>query len=234
MSGDIEQLKKLLKAEFRSDRFLKEALTHRSYAVENGIQYDNQRLEFLGDAVLEIILTEYLFHRYPDADEGKLTRMRSGLVQESALATLARSMSLGSLLLTGKGEREANGQERDSTLADLFEAVIGAFYLEGGFESVRPFLLGLVQELFPDPENMLHDINPKGALQELSQSRWNKQPVYRVVNISGPEHRPVYEVEVSLLDFTAAGKAAGRKAAETQAARQMLTFLKNQSAGAEA
>lgn len=166
MPQNIEQLKTLLKAEFKSDHYLREALTHRSYAVENDIKYDNQRLEFLGDAVLEILLTDHLFHRYPDADEGMLTRMRSGLVRESSLALLARKLDLGSYLLAGKGELEAHGTERDSTLADLFEAVLGAFYLEAGYDAVKPFLLELIEQEFPDPAGLLQEINPKGALQD--------------------------------------------------------------------
>ncbi len=227
MAGDIEQLKKVIQAENCSGTFLREALTHRSYAVEHGLKYDNQRLEFLGDAVLEILLTDYLYHRYPEADEGVLTRMRSGLVKESALAHLARKLELGTFLLTGKGEQESHGMERDSTLADLFEAVLGAVYLESGFESARKFLIGLFEKEFPDPLAMLSDINPKGALQEFTQSRWNEQPVYSIVAVSGPEHRPSYEVEVRVHGFVANGRAAGRKAAEIQAARQLLSYLNN-------
>ena len=117
----------------QSHERLKEALTHRTYAVEHGITYDNQRLEFLGDAVLEIIHTDYLFHLYPDLPEGDLTKIRSALACESMLAMLARKLNLGSFLLIGKGEQGAGGNDRDSTLADLFEAVLGAVYLEAGF-----------------------------------------------------------------------------------------------------
>ncbi|MGE4564688.1 MAG: ribonuclease III [Victivallaceae bacterium] len=229
MPQAIEKLKTLLgyPPEIAGEK-LREALTHRSYSVENNLSYDNQRLEFLGDAVLEIILTDHLYFRYPDADEGELTRMRSALVREPALAELARKLELGTFLMTGRGEQEAGGAERDSTLADLFEAVLGAAYLEIGYEKLRGFVIQLFTENFPNPEELLLEINPKGALQELSQGRWGEQPEYQVVAVTGPEHQPTFEVEVRLHGFVAVGRAAGRKAAESQAARQLLDYLKQQ------
>ncbi len=228
MPQDIEKLKKIFSyPSGATGAILREALTHRSYAVENGLDYDNQRLEFLGDAVLEIILTDHLYHRFPDADEGELTRMRSGLVRESALAALARKLELGSYLLTGKGEQEAGGAERDSTLADLFEAVLGAAYLETGYEKLRPLLIDLFDREFPDPRRMLVHINPKGALQELSQGRWGEQPEYRVLSVTGPEHLPTFEVEVRLHGHVALGRAAGRKSAESMAARELLEYFQH-------
>ncbi len=228
MPQAIEKLKTLLDYPPEVGDKLREALTHRSYSVENNLSYDNQRLEFLGDAVLEIILTDHLYFRYPEADEGELTRMRSALVRESALALLARKLELGTFLMTGRGEQEAGGAERDSTLADLFEAVLGAAYLEIGFDKVRRFVITLFAENFPNPEELLLEINPKGALQELSQGRWGEQPEYQVVSVTGPEHQPTFEVEVKLRNYVARGRAAGRKAAESQAARQLLEFLKHQ------
>ncbi|MCQ2378776.1 MAG: ribonuclease III, partial [Victivallaceae bacterium] len=128
---------------FRSETpaYLAEALTHRSYAVEHGTRCDNQRLEFLGDAVLEIVLSEYLFSLYPDAPEGELTKMRSALARESTLAQIAAEMELGSFLKVGRGEAESGGERRASTLADLFEAVLGALYLDAGFDAARRFIL---------------------------------------------------------------------------------------------
>ena len=225
MPDEIEKLKALLPVPFAADQLLLEALTHRSYAVEHNLDYDNQRLEFLGDAVLEIVLTEHLFRRYPKSAEGELTRMRSALVRESALAVLARRINLGRCLRIGRGEQESGGAERESTLADLFEAVLGAFYLGAGFDAVRSFLLPLIEAEFPDPRRLLTEINPKGALQEFSQSRWGEQPQYIVTHVSGPEHQPTYEVEVRLHGFVAIGRAAGRRAAETRAAQLLLNHL---------
>ncbi len=226
MPHDIEKLKKRLSHPFANTERLREALTHRSYAVENNLKYDNQRLEFLGDAVLEIVLTDYLFQRYPDSDEGALTKMRSGLVRQEAIATLARELELGDYLIVGRGEQGSGGAERDSTLADLFEAVLGAYYLDAGFEAVRCFIIDLIEQRFPDPEQMLVSINPKGWLQEYSQRRWNIPPSYEVVAVSGPEHLPTFEVEARLNDWTARGHASNRKQAESRAAASLIELLR--------
>ncbi|MCK4981534.1 MAG: ribonuclease III, partial [Victivallaceae bacterium] len=122
MPEDIEKLKLKINYNFKNKALLREALTHRTYAVENSPPYDNQRLEFLGDAVLEIILSEYIFQLYPDAQEGELTKMRSAMVNQNSLATLARNIELGAFMITGKGEKESGGSERTSTISDLFEA----------------------------------------------------------------------------------------------------------------
>lgn len=221
----IEALKKRLSCDFAAEDRLREALTHRSYAAEHNLAYDNQRLEFLGDAVLEIILSEHLFRLYPAADEGELTRIRSGLVRESSLAALARRLELQDFIRCGKGELDAGGNQRGSTLADLFEAILGAMYLEAGFEKVKAFVIARIEAEYPDPRRLLHEINPKGELQELSQGRWNEQPEYAVVAVSGPEHQPTYEVEVRLHGMVANGRANGRKAAESAAARKLLDFI---------
>ncbi len=224
MSRNVEKLKEQLCYPDTGSGRLLEALTHRSYAVENNLDYDNQRLEFLGDAVLEIILTEYLFELYPGSDEGEMTKMRSALVREAALARLARSFELGEYIRVGRGELESGGCRRDSTLADLFEALLGAWYLDGGFGQVREFVRGLVAHEYPEPRRLLTSINPKGLLQEYSQRRWSVAPEYTVFHTSGPEHLPIYEVEVRLHGFVALGRAASRKLAESDAAR--LLYLR--------
>lgn len=205
---------------------LLEAFTHRSYAVEHNLDYDNQRLEFLGDSVLEIILTEHLFHKYPSMSEGDMTKTRSALACEGSLALLARELKLGPLLRIGKGEQENCGIERDSTLADLFEAFTGAVYLECGFERVREFILELVNTFFPDPRQLLQELNPKGKLQEFSQQHWNEIPRYTVLHHSGPQHMPLYEVEVQLHRYTALSRGRSRKQAEFNAAAILFHFLR--------
>ena len=209
-------------------KILLEAFTHRSYAVEHNLSYDNQRLEFLGDSVLEIVLTEHLFKLYPTMTEGDMTKTRSALACESSLATLARKLNLGPCLRIGRGEQGAGGIERDSTLADLFEAFVGALYLENGFEPVRLFLLELINSNFPDPRRLLMELNPKGKLQEFSQQQWNEIPRYSVFRQSGPQHLPLYEVEVSLRRFTAMGSGRSRKQAEFDAAQILFQFLRRQ------
>ena len=208
---------------------LEEAFTHRSYAVENQLPYDNQRLEFLGDAVLEIILTDWIFSGYPDAAEGEMTQMRSALAQEATLAMLAQKLELGSLLRVGKGEVECGGDHRVSTLADLLESVIGALYLNAGFEVAKTIITELFRTHCSDPRSQLDFINPKGALQEYAQRLFSRTPDYQVLRVSGPEHLPDFEVEARLRNYTAIGVGHSRKAAETDAARILLDFLKKNS-----
>ncbi len=224
--ADLDQLRQKLgfRSTQGSDR-LAEAMTHRSFAVENHLDCDNQRLEFLGDAVLEIILTDYLFALYPDAQEGELTKMRSALARESTLAQLATELELGNFLRVGHGEAEAGGDHRASTLADLFEAVLGALYLNAGFDHTKRFFTELFSSHYPEPRVLLDVINPKGALQEFSQARWGETPVYKVLHVEGPEHLPNYEVEVFLHDYVGRGTGHSRKLAECDAAQNLMKYF---------
>ena len=225
MPEDIEKLKKALGIVFNAPALLKEALTHRSYAVESKLSYDNQRLEFLGDAVLEIILTEYLYKLYPEADEGVMTKMRSALAQQEAIAKLARCMDLGSYMYIGRGEAASGGADRDSTLCDLFEAVLGACYLDQGLETARKFVLKLIKSNFPAPHRLLSNLNPKGSLQEYTQHKFGCPPNYNVLSVNGPEHNPVYDVEVSVSNYSARGEGGSRRQAEFAAAAALLEVL---------
>ncbi|MDD3154137.1 MAG: ribonuclease III [Victivallaceae bacterium] len=231
MSEDIEKLKDAIGYTFRHKELAREALTHRSYAAEARLDYDNQRLEFLGDAVLEIILSERLYRQYPNSPEGELTQMRSAIVRESSLAQLARHLSLGEFLLLGHGEQEADGKERASTLADLYEAMLGAIYLDGGFEAAANFVNRLADVYFPSPLGILESINPKGELQEYTQRRFSVTPEYTVLGVSGPEHQPCFSVKVSAAGCEALGEAASRKGAERAAAGELLKrFLREEEA----
>jgi ribonuclease-3 len=225
MPEDIEKLKFKIGHDFKNKLLLREAMTHRTYAVENSLPYDNQRLEFLGDAVLEIVLSEHLFLLYPDSREGELTKMRSAMVNQSSLAKLARNIDLGSFMITGKGEKESGGCDRDSTLSDLFEALIGAFYLDTDLDTVKTFILKLVKEEFPVPEKLLLDLNPKGILQEYSQKKWNEPPVYEILSVNGPDHAPVFTVEVIVDQLRASGTASSRKQAEIEAAKNAIMMI---------
>ena len=222
MPEDIEKLKKKLGWSFQKPALLKEALTHRSYAVENKLAYDNQRLEFLGDAVLEIILTEYLYNVYPEADEGVMTKMRSALAQQEAIAKLARELDLGGFMYIGRGEAASGGANRDSTLCDLFEAVLGACYLDAGMEFARNFILSLVQSKFPAPHRLLSGLNPKGTLQEYTQHKYGHAPIYTVLNVEGPEHNPVYTVVAEVGENKGSGQGCSRRQAEFAAAESLL------------
>ena len=222
MPGDLEKLKKQLGLFFARPALLKEALTHRSYAVENKLRYDNQRLEFLGDAVLEIILTDYLYKLYPEAAEGVLTKIRSALAQQDTIAHLARKLDLGSYMYIGRGESASGGADRDSTLCDLFEAVLGACYLDKGMEFSRQWVLELIKAEYPAPHRLLSDLNPKGTLQEYTQQKYGHTPLYKILEVTGPEHSPIYTVEAVMNERKAIGQGGSRRQAEFAAATAML------------
>ncbi|MDD2404580.1 MAG: ribonuclease III [Victivallaceae bacterium] len=231
MAEDIGKLKYRINYEFKNRELLRKALTHRSYAVEHNLQYDNQRLEFLGDSVADLVLSEWLFNEYPGIKEGGMTKMRASLVCQDALAAIARHLNLGAFLLLGNGEIESGGAERDSTLSDLTEALIGAIYLDSGYENVRDWLIAVYKQVFPEPCLCLAGDNPKGMLQEYTQRVWNLTPDYSVVAVNGPDHNPNFLVAVSVNGYEARGCAVNRKAAEAQAAKKLLEILSERDPG---
>ncbi len=199
---------------------------HKTFATEHDIAYDNQRLEFLGDAVVQIIVTEELFHRYPDMKEGAMTKIRSAMVNQEALATIARDLHLGEYLQLGRGEKEAHGDQRDSTLSDLFEAFMGAIFLDSGMDAARELLVNYIREHIPEPADIVKSENPKGALQEFTQQRHMGVPKYHVASVTGPEHQPLHRVEVTIPGYEpVSGYAFSRKQAESDAARRLLAIL---------
>ena len=224
--SDLAKLQRELALPFRDPALCEEALTHKSFAAEHRLKYDNQRLELLGDAVVQIVLTRYLYDRYPALQEGDLTKIRSALANQDSLAALARKISLGSYLLLGHGESELNGQDRDSTLCDAFEAFLGAVYLDSGLDKATEFFLKILLEVYPDPSVLLRDLNPKGALQEYTQQLGAGIPQYRVIAVAGPDHDPVYTVELSVKGrVISVAAASSRKLAEREAARAALETL---------
>jgi ribonuclease-3 len=209
---------------FRDALLLTEALTHPSVGHETRRDHlDNQRLEFLGDAVLQLVITERLFRHFDEEAEGRLTKLRSRLVSRETLRTYAATLDLGAYLVMGRGEDASGGRERTSTLGDAFEALIGAIYLDGGFEAARTFVL---EQAKGDLELIAEapvDINPKGELQELLQSISPSSPGYELISQSGPEHEKTFVVEATW-EGIVLGKGSGRnkKQAETAAAEQAL------------
>lgn len=223
---DLAKLQRIIGRNFNDAELLKEAMMHKSFASENTIAYDNQRMEFLGDAVVQIILTQHLFKRYPECQEGELTKMRSAIAKEESLATIARELSLGEFIMLGKGEIESGGGNRDSTLSDALESLIGALYLDAGLDTAQSFLLKLVAKIYPEPSDLLADLNPKGALQEFTQQHLGATPEYMTVKVSGPDHSPSYTVEVRIKGRPMGqGSATKRKAAESAAAKVALVNL---------
>lgn len=209
---------------FRNSLLLAEAMTHPSLGHETKRHhFDNQRLEFLGDAVLQLIVTEHLFGLFPREAEGRLTKLRSRLVSREALGTHARRLDLGQFLMMGRGEEACGGRERMSTLADAFEALLGAIYLDTDLPTTRRFFLTLAAQDMAQIEQEPVDINPKGHLQELLQAISPRSPVYELLSESGPEHEKVFVVRV-LWEGLALGEGVGRskKQAETAAAIEAM------------
>jgi len=174
---------------FRNSLLLAEALTHPSLSLERrDYSFDNQRLEFLGDSVIQLVITEHLYRLFPEANEGQLTKLRTRMVSRQALKIHAQALDLGSYLMMGRGEEANGGRMRDSTLADAFESLVGALYLDGGFEAARRFLLVEAEEVFVRLLDAPEECNPKGALQEMLQSLSPMAPTYELLEQTGPEH----------------------------------------------
>ncbi len=220
----MESLESRLGYKFRNSLLLAEAMTHPSLAYESQRpHFDNQRLEFLGDAVLQLILTEDLYRMFPDFPEGRLTKLRSQLVSRRALARFALTIDLGSYVLLGKGEEATGGRRRMSTLADGFEALIGAVYLDVGYPGARDLVLRLFQSEIEALAGSPEERNPKGELQECLQAIHPQAPSYRVLGESGPDHRKVFQAEVSWRGLIlATGKGKSKKEAEARAASEAL------------
>src|SRR5215210_1632755 len=214
-------LEQRIRYKFRNSLLLAEALTHPSLGYETQRHhFDNQRLEFLGDAVLQLIFTTHLFHLFPQCTEGQLTKMRSRLVSREGLKVHAIAIGIGDYLMMGKGEESSGGRVRVSVLSDAFEALIGAMYLDGGLEVVRRFVL---EEAQPDIENLRlepMDVNPKGKLQEILQSIAPQSPYYTITGQSGPEHQKDF-VAVVKWNGLELGRGEGRSKKEAHIAAAM-------------
>ncbi len=225
---------------FREPALLRLALTHPSVAHEQGVPLQtNQRLEFLGDAVLQLVLTRELYEKFPAVSEGPLTKARAKLVNRRTLAEHGRRLGLGQNLILSKGEETHGGRERPSALADTFEALLGAMFLDGGFEAAREFILREFLGAFGELAVIPILENPKGELQEFLQSVSSEAPQYRVVSATGPDHDRVFECTVHHNGKELArGQGKSKKAAESEAALAALARLrenrpKDASAGSD-
>ncbi len=215
-------LEKTVGYTFQDKRLLVEALTHRTFVHENpgSAVGDNQRLEFLGDAVLGLVVGDLLMRLYPDCREGELTQMRSNLVNETRLAAIARQVGLGEHLRLGRGELQSDGQNKSSILADALEALFAAVYLDGGFKAA----FNVVQELFETVMGAA-SFDPKSELQELAQKMFKITPTYHLLSEAGPDHDKVFTVELSLAQIQVQGSGKSKKQAEKMAALRALSEL---------
>lgn len=222
----MNELEKKIGYQFKNHNYLKTALTHSSYAneVKNGTKC-NERLEFLGDAVLSIIVSDYIFLNCPNLPEGDLTKLRASLVCEKSLCRFSKSLDVGSYMLLSRGEKNSGGRDRTSILADAFEAIIAAIYLDGGIEPAREFVLNFVVPEIKNPRPASF-VDYKTELQEIVQQNPEEVLEYVLVGESGPDHNKHFVVEVHL-NSNVIGKGGGKskKEAEQQAARQALELM---------
>jgi len=216
-------IEKKLDYKFKDLELLKTALTHSSYANETSVE-SNERLEFLGDAVLGFIVAHVLYRRYPDASEGKLSKMRSSIVSRMNFAHLARELKIDKQVLLGKGEENTGGRERESNISGTFEAVIGAIFIDGGYRRVSKIITTLLKNCLNGDEEIFKDY--KTTLQEVAQRKFKKVPRYKVVLEEGPPHDKNFHIEVRL-GRKSFGKGVGRnkKQAEQEAAKQGLESM---------
>ena len=227
-SADLSDHAARLGLEFHDLSLLQRALTHRSYLNEHpddNLQ-DNERLEFLGDSVLDFIAAEWLYERFPEMSEGNLTRFRAGLVRNDSLAQYASAIGLNTMLLLGKGEEEYGGRERLRNLGGAFEALAGALYLDQGIEAARqfatPWFVPVLEEMLREQS----DKDAKSRLQEWSQSALNLTPVYRTVRITGPDHAREFTIEVVIGDRVyGVGHGRNKQIAAQAAARSALETI---------
>lgn len=225
---DLSQLEENLNYRFTDRSFLSTALRHSSYVNEqvDTTLEDNERLEFLGDAVLNLVIGDALMHTFPGVSEGNLSRMRSNLVNETQLAEIARQISLGPFIRLGKGESQTNGREKNSILSDVLEAVIAAVYLDGGFESAYRLVNRHFKPVLNGARPTRMSTDSKSLLQEYSQIHLKEIPRYKVVSEMGPDHDKTFQVCLKTRDIETMGYGKSKKAAEQDAARIALDILK--------
>jgi ribonuclease-3 len=232
VSGDrrkeLQIFEELSKLRFKSKELLNLAFCHRSYSNENKTNIDNnEKLEFLGDSVLGIVVTDYLFRAFPDKNEGELAKIKSLVVSEDSLAEIARIIRIDNYILIGKGEEYSGGRTKKALLADCFEALLGAYYLDSGFKKAGRFILEYLTPLIHDVDEDRHENKDyKTLLQEYVQKKFRSYPHYKLLKIQGPEHKKEFWIEVEINKKTyGPGKGTNKKKAEQDAARIAYTKL---------
>ena len=226
---DVSELIKKIGYEFKNEEYLHEALTHRSYAneIEKGRRFNNEKLEFLGDAILNLITTEYIYDLYEKKTEGELAKLKSQIISEPVFSTIASELELGEYLYLSNGEVMSGGRHRRSILGDAFEALIGAIFKDSDYYTAKnialKFLLGKINKL----EEIEGTGDYKTVLQEFVQGKYRKMPEYNLIKTSGPDHDKVFEMSVSWNDkIHGIGTGKSKKEAEKHAAREALARLK--------
>jgi len=229
-NNNLAEFTQKLHYQFKNIAFLEEALRHRSYVNEQNVELkDNERFEFLGDAVLSLVIGNILLLRYPEFNEGDLSMNRADLVNETQLAAIARTLLIGQHVQLGKGEMQTNGREKDSILSDTYEAVIAAVYLDGGFEAVYSMIEYHFSSLFDSitARNAKHYY--KSKLQELVQSKRHLIPHYKIINESGPDHDKIFDVQLNVGKISTTGTGKSKKLAEQDAAMKALDIIEQKN-----
>ncbi len=220
----LAQLEHIIQYNFKDKRFLIQALSHRSYSAHN-----NERMEFLGDSILGFIIAEYLYHQFPDINEGQLSRLRSSLVRKESLAALAQEINLGDYLFLGAGELRTGGHTRISTLEDAMEALIGAVYLDSDTQTTKQLLMRLMKKSLSALSLVQSQKDPKSELQEYLQKRQLDLPEYQILSTTGKQHNQFFKVvcTVHALNISVQGQGTGRRKAEQDAATLCLKKIKS-------
>lgn len=228
-SFEHHDFEKTIDYTFTDSKLLAEALRHSSFVNEQAISglRDNERLEFLGDAVLNLVVGHLLMTRYPDLKEGELSRLRANLVNETTLAAIAGGIGLGNYLQLGKGEIQTHGCEKSSILADAFEALIAAIYLDSGFKAASRFIEGQFKTHLESIIAVSASHDCKSRLQELVQFSYKTMPQYRIIGESGPDHNKVFHVRLTINNIVAEGQGRSKKLAEQNAAQNALAILES-------
>jgi len=224
----IEEFEKVIGTTFLNKQLLKDALTHRSYVNEHKeCKTHNERLEFLGDAVLELVVSDYLFNKFLTRPEGELTSFRSALVKTESLADTATTLNIGEYMFLSKGEEDTGGRTKNYLLANTFEAIIGAMYLDQGYTACKEFIYAhLVEKLSDIVKNRL-DIDSKTKIQEMAQAKYKVTPVYEVVDEKGPDHDKEFTVVVKInSNVIGEGKGSSKQRAEEDAATKGIEYIK--------
>ena len=219
---NIQELEKNLAYKFKTTKLIDEALTHKS----SKLNYNNERLEFLGDAVLDLVVGEYLFETFPNIPEGDLSKLRASLVNEKGFEKLAKLLELGKYIRISQAEENNNGRNKASILANGFEAIMGAIYLEDGLDTVRKIVLKLLHQAYPkiDLDSVFKDY--KTTLQEITQAKYGVIPTYTVLKATGPDHKKIFTVEVKINnDLLEEAEGTSKKLAQQNAAKKILERL---------
>ncbi len=229
--NDHFEIEKKIVYEFRSKELLDEALRHSSFVNEqpDADLRDNERFEFLGDAVLNLVVGHILMERYPNVNEGDLSRTRANMVNESQLAIIARAIDLGAFIRLGKGEIQTNGRDKNSILAGAFEALIAAVYLDGGFKAAFKIIENNFVPLLDPVNSAIDSYDYKSQLQEWVQEEQGAMPYYKVVREEGPDHDKTFWISVKVFDVESDGQGKNKKMAEQDAAKKALEILKKES-----